>query len=283
MDAPPPLPAITAPVAETPPPTPAAGAPSSHDTVQPQADIAAAPPPGEPLQPPAPQPTDPKPAANGAEPAADRAAVAIADAATQPTVPAAPSTVTPLPSATAAPTTSTAATAMSASPHAATASPAEQIAPALVSLGHAPDGAQRLTMRLQPPELGQVQIRIDSPTLDAPARVAITVERPETLTLLLRDQPQLQRALDQAGVPSEGRSITFHVATPEPSTRTDIATAAAPPGSAASMGGDFSHGASRQSSKPTQGDAVATDEPEDIEAIPAAPVNWRRAGLDITA
>ena len=103
------------------------------------------------------------------------------------------------------------------------ASPASQVAPALVSLGHAPDGAQRLTMRLDPPELGQVQMRIDRPP-DAPARVEITVEKAETLTLLLRDQPQLQHALDQAGVPPEGRSVTFHVASPEPAPRSERAT-----------------------------------------------------------
>ena len=85
-------------------------------------------------------------------------------------------------------------------------------------MGHAPDGAQRLTVRLDPPELGQVQVRIDRPP-DAPARVEITVEKPETLTLLLRDQPQLQHALDQAGVPPEGRSVTFHIASPEPASR----------------------------------------------------------------
>ena len=87
------------------------------------------------------------------------------------------------------------------------------------------DGTQRVTMRLDPPELGRVQVRIDRPT-DAPARVEITVEKAETLTLLLRDQTQLQRALDQAGVPAEGRSVTFHVASPEPAPRSERATRA---------------------------------------------------------
>jgi flagellar hook-length control protein FliK len=87
-------------------------------------------------------------------------------------------------------------------------------------MAHAPDGTQRLTLRLDPPELGHVQIRIDRPA-DAPARVDITVERTETLTLLLRDQPQLQRALDQAGVPPDGRSVTFHVAATEAGARYD--------------------------------------------------------------
>ena len=280
-DVPSPPPVIAAPAADVPAPTAQANTPSSHDTMQPQADaIAASPPPGVPAQP----PTDPKPAADEVEPAAGHVPVALADVATQPSLPATAVITTPALATSVAPTTpaATPPAATPASPHA-TATPAEQIAPALVSLGHAPDGAQRLTMRLQPPELGQVQVRIDRPTLDAPARVAITVERPETLTLLLRDQPQLQRALDQAGVPAEGRSVTFHVATPEPSTRTDTATAAAPTGSTASMGGDFSHGTSRQSGKPTQGNSVATDDSEEIEALRSAPTNWLRARLDITA
>jgi flagellar hook-length control protein FliK len=161
--------------------------------------------------------------------------------------------------------------------------PAAQIAPALVSLGHAPDGASRLTMRLEPPDLGQVQIRIDRPTVDTAARVAITVEKPETLTLLLRDQPELQRALDQAGVPVEGRSVTFHIATPAPAARTDTAAAPLPTGSTSSMGGDMSHGASRDSGRRTQPDAVSANDSDQVEAIQAAEPTWLRAGLDITA
>jgi flagellar hook-length control protein FliK len=261
----------------------AANAPAPDEETEPKPDIIAAtpiqgPPEAAPApQPMEPQPTDPKPAANDAEPATLHEPVATADVATPPTVLSTPAPTLPT---TAVPTQAATATTPTP-PHAAT--PVEQITPALVSLGHAPDGAQRLTMRLQPPELGQVQIRIDRPTLDAPARVAITVERPETLTLLLRDQPQLQRALDQAGVPAEGRSVTFHVATPEPSTRTDTATAPQPAGWTSSMGGDLSHGASRQGGMSMQGDTAATEDSEEIEAIPGAPVSWQRAGLDITA
>lgn len=130
-------------------------------------------------------------------------------------------------------------------------SPATQIAPALVQMGHASDGSQRLTVRLDPPDLGHVQIRIDRPA-EAPAHVEITVEKPETLTLLLRDQPQLQRALDQAGVPAEGRSVTFHVATPEASSRNEPATAPAPSVASGGLSGDGTHGAPRQGGQPTR-------------------------------
>jgi hypothetical protein len=138
-----------------------------------------------------------------------------------------------------------------------------------------------MTIRLDPPELGHVQIRIDRP-VEAPAHVEITVEKPETLNLLLRDQPQLQRALDQAGVPPDGRSVTIHMAAAEPGSRSE-ATAAPLPG-AASTGptGDSSHGANRQGSGSPSQDI---GNPDDHEADPvqiALPV-WLRGGLDITA
>jgi flagellar hook-length control protein FliK len=160
-------------------------------------------------------------------------------------------------------------------------SPAAQITPALMQLGHAPDGAQRLTMRLDPPELGHVQIKIDRPS-DAPARVEITVEKPETLSMLLRDQPQLQRTLDQAGVPVEGRNVTFHVATPEPASRSDTGTAPVPNTTAGGLTGDGSHGTARQHTQSGRRQHDATDD-GGAEFTPIQASGWMRAGLDITA
>ena len=241
----------------------------------------------EPPQPTPAQPSDVRPAIDESVPTLNHEPVAVpnsvaAPAATQSAtitvaVPASPVTPTITPASPAAPATPPVPT---TTPHP---TPVAQIAPALISLGHAPDGAQRLTMKLEPPDLGQVQVRIDRPTTDAPARVAITVEKAETLTLLLRDQPQLQRALDQAGVPSEGRSITFHVGTLTPATRTDTATAPLPSGPLASMNSDLSHGTPRQSGRPTQPDTVSTDDTEEVDAISAPEPMWLRAGLDITA
>ena len=169
----------------------------------------------------------------------------------------------------------------SASPsHAA--SPTAQVAPALVQMGHAVDGTQRLTVRLDPPELGHVQVRIDRPP-EAPARVEITVEKPETLTLLLRDQPQLQHALDLAGVPAEGRSVTFHVASPEPASHNgEPATAPAPGVAAGGLSGDGSHGAPRQGGQSGR-QHVSTQDGIETEFTPTVPTGWLRGGLDITA
>jgi hypothetical protein len=93
--------------------------------------------------------------------------------------------------------------------------PAAQIAPALLSLGQAANGDQSMTLRLQPAELGMVQVRIDR-TAQGAAHITITVEKSDTMQALLHDQPQLHRVLDEAGVPVAGRTITFHAA-PEPS------------------------------------------------------------------
>jgi len=161
------------------------------------------------------------------------------------------------------------------------ASLAPQVAPALISLARAPDGAQRMTLRLDPPELGQMQIRIERPQ-EAAARVEITVEKPETLTLLLRDQPQLQRALDQAGVPPDGRSVTFHMSVAEPAPRSDGAPLPASAAGLAGSAGNGSEEASRHGSSPHQQPASTIDDTEPEFTSVTVPT-WLRAGLDITA
>lgn len=162
-------------------------------------------------------------------------------------------------------------------PDATAAPPAQQVSAALVSLARAPDGGQRMTLRLEPAELGQVQIRIDRPQ-DAPAQVEITVQRPETLTLLLRDQPQLQRALDQAGVPADGRSLTLHIAAPQsaapPGSATSGAAVSADPGQGGGNGAGTRSGGQGQSANTSDADQDDT---------PASLPRWLRAGLDITA
>lgn len=278
-------PSVTIPATEPPPPTPAASAPK--DAGAQQTSAAAALPLSNVPEKPLASPTEAvQPTALIDATTAHQQPAANSDAKPGPvTAPAAPiAAMSSLPATSSVPTPMSAA-ATPGTPHP---SPAAQITPALVSMSHAPDGAQRLTMKLEPPELGQVHIQIDRPTDDTPARVAITVERPETLQLLLRDQPQLQRALDQAGVPAEGRSITFHVTTPEPAARTETAMAPTPTGSSAAMGGDLSHSASRQGGRSSQpgaetGASGASDDNEDLGAIAVTPTRWLRAGLDITA
>ena len=104
------------------------------------------------------------------------------------------------------------------------ATPIDQIQPALVRILNSSDGVQSVTVRLQPPELGQVQIRVER-NADGTAHINVTTERPDTLQLLQSDQPRLEQALDQAGVAAGGRNISFQVMSPDP-----VGVAASPNG-----------------------------------------------------
>jgi len=65
-------------------------------------------------------------------------------------------------------------------------------------------------VQLQPAELGRVQISVTSDASGL-SSVQVSADRPETLALLQNDQPELARALDQAGIPSTGRTVTFQL------------------------------------------------------------------------
>ncbi len=166
------------------------------------------------------------------------------------------------------------------------ASVTDQIAPAMVSMGQAHDGAHRMTLRLNPVELGLVEIRIDRP-VDAPTQVRIMVERPETLTLLLRDQTQLERALDQAGLPPDGRSLSIQVGPvtpPAPPVDPPTQTGSGQAGTGANLadGSAGSQDGPPRQDRPGFGSHAADGARTEPGTIPGRP-RWLRAGLDITA
>lgn len=70
-------------------------------------------------------------------------------------------------------------------------------------VSRAMDGHRRFDIRLDPPELGRIDVRLD---VDHGGKVTsrLMVERVETLDLLRRDAPQLERALQHAGLNTEG-------------------------------------------------------------------------------
>ncbi|MEJ0078324.1 MAG: flagellar hook-length control protein FliK [Alphaproteobacteria bacterium] len=70
-------------------------------------------------------------------------------------------------------------------------------------VSRAQDGVRRFEIRLDPPELGRIDVRLD---VDNGGNVTsrLTVERAETLDLLRRDAPQLERALQHAGLNTGG-------------------------------------------------------------------------------
>ena len=69
-------------------------------------------------------------------------------------------------------------------------------------------GNNRFDIRLDPPELGRIDVRLD---IDTKGNVTsrLMVERPETLDLLRRDAPQLERALQDAGLKTSDQSLQF--------------------------------------------------------------------------
>nr|WP_246700320.1 flagellar hook-length control protein FliK [Rhodopseudomonas sp. WA056] len=69
-------------------------------------------------------------------------------------------------------------------------------------------GATRFDIRLDPAELGRIDVRID---VDRHGQVTshLTVEKPETLQMLRQDQTQLQRALDDAGLKTGNGGLQF--------------------------------------------------------------------------
>ena len=69
-------------------------------------------------------------------------------------------------------------------------------------------GKSRFEIRLDPAELGRIDVRID---VDRNGQVTshLTVERPETLSMLRQDAPQLQRQLDDAGFKTGDGGLQF--------------------------------------------------------------------------
>jgi flagellar hook-length control protein FliK len=79
---------------------------------------------------------------------------------------------------------------------------------ALEIAASAQSGKSRFEIRLDPADLGRIDVRID---VDRNGQVTshLTVEKPETLSMLQQDAPQLQRALDDAGLRTGSNGLQF--------------------------------------------------------------------------
>lgn len=69
-------------------------------------------------------------------------------------------------------------------------------------------GTSRFTIRLDPPELGRVDVKMQVDQQGA-VTARLTVDRAETLDMFQRDQRQLERALAQAGLDSARTNLEF--------------------------------------------------------------------------
>ena len=69
-------------------------------------------------------------------------------------------------------------------------------------------GRSRFEIRLDPPELGRIDVRLD---VDRSGQVTsrLVVDKAETLDLLRRDAPELERALQQAGLKTGDNGLQF--------------------------------------------------------------------------
>ncbi len=69
-------------------------------------------------------------------------------------------------------------------------------------------GSNQFEIRLDPPELGRIDVRLD---VDRDGQVTshVTADRADTLALLQSQQPQLERALEQAGLKTADNGLQF--------------------------------------------------------------------------
>jgi flagellar hook-length control protein FliK len=91
------------------------------------------------------------------------------------------------------------------------------------------EGKRRFEIRLDPPELGRIDVRLD---VDKHGQVTsrLIVERAETLDLLRRDAPALERALQSSGLRTDDAGLQFSLrdqpgqqwSAPEPAGRPNL-------------------------------------------------------------
>jgi flagellar hook-length control protein FliK len=79
---------------------------------------------------------------------------------------------------------------------------------ALEIAARAQSGKNHFQIRLDPPELGRIDVRLDVDH-DGNVTSRLVVERVETLDLLRRDAPNLERAFQQAGLKTSDHGLQF--------------------------------------------------------------------------
>jgi flagellar hook-length control protein FliK len=134
----------------------------------------------------------------------------------------------PLPTVGTGPLTHTAA---AAAPAAAAQAPATAIPIASVAVeivARAQAGNSRFEIRLDPPELGRIDVKLD---VDRHGNVTshLVVERSETLDLLRREAPQLERTLNDAGLKTGDSALQFSLRDQGTNAERDPRSARLPP------------------------------------------------------
>lgn len=90
--------------------------------------------------------------------------------------------------------------------------PATQMVAATIHKSAVNKQSTNITLRLDPPELGRIEVRMDFDK-DNKMKATLLVEKPETHLMLQRDAHALERALDQAGIDTaDGNALNFELA-----------------------------------------------------------------------
>lgn len=89
--------------------------------------------------------------------------------------------------------------------------PATSMVAAHVSKAAQSGEAGKITLNLDPPELGRVEIRLQFGA-EKTVKASLIVEKPETLLMLQRDMSALEKALQDAGLDTSGDSINYEMA-----------------------------------------------------------------------
>lgn len=77
-------------------------------------------------------------------------------------------------------------------------------------LSQARNGARKFEIRLDPPELGRIEVTLDF-RRDGGMAAKLVVERPETLEMLLRDARGLEKTLQQGGLKLEDGAVHYQL------------------------------------------------------------------------
>ncbi len=93
---------------------------------------------------------------------------------------------------------------------AASSHPAIQTVANVIAKNAKEGGAQTISLRLDPPDLGKLQIKMKYEKGD-PLKVHVVLEKADTAAMFQRDSHALQSALNDAGIQTDGSSLSFEL------------------------------------------------------------------------
>jgi hypothetical protein len=81
----------------------------------------------------------------------------------------------------------------------------------VVAVKHAKeDGIERITIQLQPNDLGHVEVKLESHS-DGRSHIVFTADKADTLEVLQRDVRSLERSLQEAGIKTDAGTMEFNL------------------------------------------------------------------------